>query len=93
MDPATASVSEKARDTWIRMLRSIPRMSEGRAAQLASYYPTARSLWEAYQDPTKTVGEKKGMLANLIDERSSQMKISTMIYKIMSSRDGEELLV
>ena len=102
--PATAPPLARAQDAWIRMLQQIPGMSAARAEQLAQYYPTARSLWQAYQKRAAATtsgtlqGEdndcaKEHMVAHLFGERGHRKKLSEQIFKTMTCANRNELLL
>ena len=102
--PATAPPLDRAQDAWIRMLQQIPGMSAARAEQLAQYYPTARSLWQAYQKPAGTTASgtllgddndcaKEHMVAHLFGERGHRKKLAEHIFKTMTSDNRNELLL
>lgn len=83
---------ERVQDTWYRMLCIFPQMSADRAQRLIQHYPTMHSLREAYQDPDKTVEEKEQLVANLFDDRQHR-KLSTQLYRVMTSQNRNELIV
>ncbi|KAL7574450.1 hypothetical protein ACA910_015821 [Epithemia clementina (nom. ined.)] len=83
---------ERAVDCWIRQLQQVPRVSAEMARCFARFYPTARSLWLAYQDPDLTLEEKHVLVANCFGTRASQLKVSHWMYRIFSSQNPNELL-
>ena len=85
-----AAPLERAQDAWIRMLQQIPRMSATRAEQLAQFYPTARSLWQSYQEVPKE--QQHMMVAHLFGERGQLKKLSEQLCKAMTSNNPNELL-
>ena len=88
----TADAYTKANDTWIRQLQQVPRVSENMARNLAQYFPTAKSLWDAYQDPSRTEGEKRVLLAPLFAEGRQHSKLSDTVYRLMTSKNPNEFL-
>jgi hypothetical protein len=90
MDDATPQ--DRATDCWIRQLQQIPNISHARALHLASYYPTALSLWTAYQNNVLTTDEKRSLVANCFDATKSFTKLSNQLYTIMTSQDPNEML-
>lgn len=80
--------SERASDTWIRMLQQVPMLSASRAEQLAQYYPTARSLRDAYQQ----ADDKELLVAHLFGERSQLRKLSEQLCRVMTGNDPREML-
>jgi hypothetical protein len=93
--PYTAPPMDRARDAWIRMLQQIPRMSATRAEQVAQMYPTARSLWLAYQqnnvhDDGKIPNEH--LVADIFGEKGQLKKLSEHLYRAMTSKDSKEVL-
>jgi hypothetical protein len=88
----TSDAYTKANDTWIRQLQQVPRVSEAMARNLAQYFPTARSLWDAYVDPNRTEEEKRMLLAPLFTEGRQQAKLSDVVYRLITSSNPNELL-
>jgi hypothetical protein len=92
LDAESATQLERANDTWIRMLQQVPRMSVTRAEHLAQYYPTARSLWQAYQASAATdAGSQTNMVTHLLGDRQHK-KLSEQLSKVMTSNNPNELL-
>jgi crossover junction endonuclease EME1 len=92
----SANSDRRIQETWYRMLCIMPQMSPERAASVVQRYPTLRSLWRAYQDPSKTTKQKELLLAWMLDENGAGRhlrKLSTQIYRIlMSFREGEKII-
>ena len=82
----------RAVDCWIRQLQQVPLVSAEMARCLARSYPTARSLWLAYQDTSLTVEEKQVLVADCFGTRSNQVKVSKWLYRIFTSHNPDELL-
>jgi hypothetical protein len=89
--PNTDDPLNRARDTWLRMLQQVPRISETKARNIVQHYPTMQSLWQAYQD-CDDEAENAGRLANVFDGKSQQMKVSETLYRFMTSENPNELL-
>jgi hypothetical protein len=89
---ATNPVLERAHDTWIRMLQQVPGISSTRAEQLAQYFPTARSLWQFYQQPASDNTSTAHSVAHLFGERGQLNKLSEQLYLTMTSDNPKELL-
>lgn len=87
-----APTADRARDTWVRQLQQIPRLSGDMAQSVAQHYPTAMSLWKAYQDEGRSLGEKQALLANLFGTRSSRMKLSSHVHRALTSDNPHEIL-
>jgi len=83
---------EKAKDCWKRQLQQIPGLSEAKATYLMTFYPTARSLIDEYQDPNLTENEKCFLLTDCFQEGRSARKMSENVYHLMNSKDETELL-
>ena len=83
---------DRARDTWIRQLQQVPRLSADMAANVAQHYPTALSLWNVYQDDTIPEHEKQALLADLFGRSSSQFKLSNHVYRALTSDNPAEIL-
>jgi len=83
---------ERAKDIWMRQVRQVPRVSQEMAKSFCRFYPTARSLWEAYQSDEYSMDEKQVLVANCFGSRNSQIKLSNMFYRIFNSQNPEELL-
>mmetsp|Transcript_19829 Transcript_19829/g.28074 ORF Transcript_19829/g.28074 Transcript_19829/m.28074 type:complete len:485 (-) Transcript_19829:244-1698(-) len=82
----------KANDCWVRQLQQLPRMSENFAFNLAQHYATPRQLWNAYQDPNLSEGEKRGLVSSIIQDGRENRKMSDTLYRFMTSSDVKELL-
>lgn len=87
-----APSADRARDTWIRQLQQIPRLSADMAQSVAHHYPTAMSLWKVYQDDELNLSEKQLLLADLFGTRSSQVKLSMHVYRALTSDNPHEIL-
>ena len=90
--PDNANDFTKAKDCWIRQLQQVPRVSETMARHLAHYFPTARSLWDAYQDQSRTEDEKRLLIAPLFKEGRQHPKLADMVYRLMTSANPNEFL-
>lgn len=88
MDPAY----DRAADCWLRQLQQVPRVSRQVAMNLTCNYPTALSLWKAYQDDSLTDDEKRYLTADMFSEKSTQAKLASQLYTIMTSKDPNEIL-
>jgi hypothetical protein len=87
MDPP----DERATDCWLRQLQQVPRLSRNMASSLVQHYPTAMSLWLAYQDESLSEDEKRVLCADLFSDRR-QVKLSDWLYRVMTSDNPDELL-
>jgi hypothetical protein len=92
-DALTASDQEQARDCWLRMAQQIPRVSFAMARHLTAVYPTARSLWMAYQNESLTQDEKISLVEHCFGNNHRQAKISGWLYTVFTSTNAEELLL
>jgi hypothetical protein len=90
--PDNADNFTKAKDCWIRQLQQVPRVSEAMARHLAQYFPTARSLWDAYEDPSRTQDEKRLLIAPLFKEGRQHPKLADMVYRLLTSANPNEFL-
>jgi hypothetical protein len=59
---------------------------------LAHYFPTARSLWDAYQDQSRTEDEKRLLIAPLFKEGRQHPKLADMVYRLMTSANPNEFV-
>lgn len=84
--------SERATDCWQRQLQQIPTVSLRVASSLVQYYPTARTLWEAYQNDALTVDQKRMLVSSCCGTGRCQAKISNYIYQVMTSDNPNDLL-
>lgn len=82
---------EQAKDCWLRQLQVLPSVSIAKARSLTSHYPTARSLWLAYQDEELTEDEKKELVADLMGKQR-QVKLSANLYRILTSDNPDEVI-
>jgi len=83
---------DRAADCWLRQLQQVPRVSRPIAMNLTCNYPTSLSLWKAYQDDSLTDDEKRYLTAEMFSEKSTQAKLASQLYTIMSSKDPKEIL-
>jgi hypothetical protein len=90
--PDNADNFTKAKDCWIRQLQQVPRVSEAMARHLSEYFPTARSLWDAYQDPSRTQDEKRLLIAPLFKVGRQHPKLADTVYRLLTSADPNEFL-
>ena len=88
MDPPDV----RSQDCWLRQLQQVPRLSDKMAHNLVRHFPTARSLWLAYQDVDRSEDEKRLLAANLLAVQRSQAKLSHWLYRLMTSHDPNEML-
>jgi len=87
----TDSALVRARDTWIRQLQQIPRLSEPMARNVARHFPTMHSLVETYRCGTDYQNQE--LLAGILTGTSRQMKLSEWVHRIMTSSDANEMIV
>ena len=86
---------DRAADCWIRQLQQIPRISRPIAMNLACHFPTAQSLWRAYQSDDNNNNdpeEKRYLTADMFSERSTQAKLASQLYTVLTSTDPNEIL-
>jgi len=83
---------QRAQETWKNQLAILPSMSENSAANVVKYFPTRRSLFEAYNDSSLTESQKRMLLTHCFGNKKN-IKMSDMIYRLMTTRDPEELIV
>jgi hypothetical protein len=84
---------ERSKDCWLRQLQQVPRVSMQKARNLTQHFPTSRSLWNVYQDEDLTEDEKRVYLSTLFDEKGTcQAKLSDWVYRVMTSKDPNEIL-
>lgn len=84
---------ERSKDCWLRQLQQVPRISMQKARNLTQHYPTSRSLWNVYQDEDLTEDEKRVFLSTLFDEKGTcQAKLSDWVYRVMTSKNPNEIL-
>lgn len=82
----------RSQDCWIRQLQQIPRISYRMAMNVATYYPTAMSLYNEYQKDNISIDEKNNLLSYCFHENQVQTKLSNWVYRIMTSNDPNEIL-
>jgi hypothetical protein len=64
-----------------------------KARNLTQHFPTSRSLWNVYQDEDLTEDAKRVFLSTLFDEKGTcQAKLSDWVYRVMTSKDPNEIL-
>jgi len=81
----------RAKDCWLRQVQQVPRISHTMARNFVQHYPTARSLWLAYQSDDLTEDEKRVLVSDCFSNRE-QVKLSNWMYTIMTSGDPNHLL-
>jgi hypothetical protein len=102
IDPSSDSVThlERAKDTWLRQLQQVPFISDSIARNVVKHYPTARSLWEAYQQQGGGQGDdfvdggnaKALLLADILSNNNSrQHKLSKALFRFVTSNDSGEM--
>jgi hypothetical protein len=87
-----STLQERAEDCWFRQLQQIPRISLTVAREFTQHYPTARSLWIAYQNPALSEEQKRVLCKNCFSQKASHAKLSTWMYKTMTGNDPNDLL-
>jgi hypothetical protein len=83
---------DRATDCWIRQLQQIPRISQARAMHFSSFYPTAMSLWMAYQDNSLSIQQKRSLVADCFHPKNSYLKLSEQLYTVMTSQDPNQMV-
>ena len=83
---------ERATDCWLRQLQQIPSVSGKVASSIVDYYPTARSLWIAYQNENLSENQKRLLLAECCGTGRRNVKLSNDIFLVMTSSDPNEML-
>jgi hypothetical protein len=102
IDQSSDSVAplERAQDTWLRQLQQVPSISETIARNVVKQYPTARSLWEAYQQRGGGQGDdfedddnaNALLLADILSNNNSrQQKLSKALFRFVTSNDSDEM--
>lgn len=80
----------RAKDTWLRQLQQVPRLSEVMARNVVRHYPTALSLWQAYQEGDE--GRNAALLADILNGTSRQIKLSDALYRFMTCEKPKEMI-
>jgi len=84
---------DRAADCWLRQLMQMPRVSRSLAINLTVNYPTALSLWKAFQDDSLEDQEKRYLTADMFSENSrTHAKLASQLYTLMTSDDPDEIL-
>jgi hypothetical protein len=86
---------DRARDTWLRQVQQVPRISEPMARNIVRHYPTAHSLFEAYHHHQEPANKENGpqLVSNIIsDSKRREAKLSEQIYRLMTSTNPSEML-
>jgi hypothetical protein len=84
------SPDARSTDCWRRQLQQVPSVSFKVASSLVEFYPTARSLWTAYQNDTLSESEKRLLLADCCGTGRRHAKLSDQIYRILTSLDPDD---
>lgn len=74
-------------NAWLRMLQTIPGVSEDKAQSLMDHFPTFESLMRAYRDPTLTQADKADLLTDKLHNVRFERALSKRIYSIFTSVD------
>ena len=82
---------QKAQQVWRNELCMIPNMSMVKANEMIKYFPTRRSLHEAYKNPDLTDAQKRVLLTYCLG-KSAQVTLSDMVYRYMTTLDPDELI-
>jgi hypothetical protein len=88
---------DRAKDTWLRQLQQVPRLSEVMARNVVRHYPTALSLWQAYQQQHQQQQEggearNAALLADILSDTSRQIKLSEALYRFMTCENPKEMI-
>jgi hypothetical protein len=89
--PPDASRWDSAKSTWMNQLQQLPGVSFDMARHFVRHYPTARTLWLAYQSDQLTVDEKRALVAGLFGERR-HVKLSDQLYRLFTTNDPDEII-
>jgi crossover junction endonuclease EME1 len=81
---------DRAKDTWLRQLQQVPRLSEVMARNVVRHYPTALSLWQAYQEGDE--GRNSALLADILTGTSRQIKLSEALYRFMTCENPKDMI-
>lgn len=74
-------------NAWLRMLQTIPGVSEDKAQCLMDSYPTFESLMRAYSDPKLSESDKEYLLCDKLHDARIERALSRRIYTIFCSTD------
>lgn len=89
MDPPLV----RSQDCWRRQLCQVPGISESMASSVVGYFPTMRSLYLRYQDPSLTESQKVLLLSDCFGrEGRKDVKCSDAVYRILTSKNPNELI-
>ena len=81
---------ERVQDTWLRQIQQFPRISEAMARNLVQHYPTALSLWQAYQNGDE--GTNGCLVASILSGSCRQIKLSESFYRFITSTKPNDTL-
>jgi hypothetical protein len=82
---------ESAKSTWMNQIQQLQGVSFDMAREFVRHYPTARSLWLAYQSEDLTEDEKRLLAAELFGERRL-VKLSDQLYRLFTTNNPEEII-
>lgn len=89
MDPPLV----RSQDCWRRQLCQVPGISETMASSVVGYFPTMRSLYLRYLDPSLTESQKVLLLSDCFGrEGRKDVKCSDAVYRILTSKNPTELI-
>jgi hypothetical protein len=90
--PMDAGPYDHARSAWMNQVQQLDGISFDKARAFVRHYPTARSLWLAYQGRHLSDEEKRGLVADLFGERRREVKASAQLYRLFTTTDPSEIL-
>lgn len=82
----------KSRDTWLRQLQMIPKLSESRARSVVQHYPTMHSLWQAYRENAQDKSFCDNLLNHSFGSKGAQPLLSSVIHKVLTSDNPDEMI-
>jgi hypothetical protein len=75
---------------WALQLINIPGISENKASLIISKFPTLRSLFEFYQNPSIKMSDKLNVLQDISERK--QKKLSKKIFTVYNSINPNEIV-
>lgn len=83
---------QRAQVVWRNELAMIPFVSLSSASHLVKYFPTRRSLFEIYKNPSLSEAQKRVLVAKCFGGKSDKITVSDMIYRYMTTNDPNEFI-
>lgn len=79
-------------NAWLRMLQTVPGVSEDKAQSVLDHFPTLKSLLRAYSDPSLTRAAKEDLLASRVAGCGLGRALSKRIFNVFCIDNPDALI-